>query len=189
MDDEGVLARLRAGIFEPYQLGFRYSDSRLIAPVPERCVSLVAGPLRFLVEARHLDDAAVASVTDGELQQESETPLFDDHGGTVHVLGAADGLEYLRFDCFEDKPHYHYVNRTDGVTVTVRIDQHAEGDPANWAVSRLRERLPQMLEYAGTVELAQSAERQYAEIRGAIDEIQELLRQADVIASSERAGT
>jgi len=27
--------------------------------------------------------------------------MYDDFGASLHVLGAADGLEYLRFDCFE----------------------------------------------------------------------------------------
>jgi hypothetical protein len=188
-DHQRVLKRLRGGLFEPYQLGLRYSDSRLIPPNLDRCIPMEAGPVTFLVEARHLDNAAVAMATNGEIGNGSGTPTFDEHGATVHVLGAADGLEYLRFDCFEDMPHYHYVNHRDGVTTTVRIDQHAEGNPRVWAVARLRERLAGMLDYAGASDLARRAEQEDAEIQAVVDEVEKLMLEAEAVANAERTAS
>ena len=47
---------------------------------------------------------------------------FDDYGPTLHVCGTADGLEHLRFDCFEHEPHYHYIRNHEQSNVICRID-------------------------------------------------------------------
>ena len=74
---------------------------------------------------------------------------------TIHVLGAADRLEHLRFDCFEHEPHYHYIRNAEQANVVVRIDTFAEGDPTAWSLRCLRERLPEMLAHADATELAE----------------------------------
>ena len=64
---------------------------------------------------------------------------FDDFGATLHVCGTADGLEHLRFDCFENEPHYHYIDQAAGANVVVRIDELAVGDPDR-VLARVRRR-------------------------------------------------
>ena len=64
----------------------------------------------------------------------------------MHVCDASDGVEHLRFDCFENEPHYHYINTVEQGNLICRIDEIAEGDPVEWTVGRLRERLPEMLD-------------------------------------------
>src|ERR1700738_3394318 len=70
---------------------------------------------------------------------------FNDFGASLHVYGAEDGLEHLRFDCFEDQPHYHYIDPDEKANVIVRLDDIAEDDPIDWTTSRLRTRLPAIL--------------------------------------------
>jgi hypothetical protein len=183
MDQQQVLQALREATVEPYQLGLTF-QSGMIPPVSERCVSRAAGPLRFVVEARHLDDDAVAGLMD---QPPAEGDgFFDDYGPTLHVFGTIDDIEHLRFDCFAHKPHYHYVRDGGSVNIVCRIDQIAEGDPVEWTIGRLRLRLPEMLEYCGLAELAQEARTDKDQIDAAVDEVAQLLRQARERAQAER---
>jgi hypothetical protein len=63
-------------------------------------------------------------------------------------------LEYLRFDCFDEDPHYHYISWKQRSNEMLHLDPVADGDPLLWALERIRTRLPQMLERAGARELA-----------------------------------
>jgi hypothetical protein len=184
MGQQQVLQALRDATVEPYQLGLTFR-SGMIPPVAERCVPLTAGPLRFVVEARHLDDDAVADLADQAPPAEGEQ-LFDDYGPTLHIFGARDGIEHLRFDCFAHKPHYHYVREGGAVNIVCRLDQIAEGDPVEWTIGRLRERLPEMLDYCGVTELAEEARVQHDQIDAAVDDVAQLLRQARQRAQAER---
>ncbi|MGO8863605.1 MAG: hypothetical protein ACLQRH_23010 [Acidimicrobiales bacterium] len=185
MDRKQILEMLRGATLEPYQLGLSFR-SQMIQPVPERCVSVPAGPVCLVVEARYLNDRAV-SQTLGDEPAEGDDPLFDDYGPTVHVYGSADGIEHLRFDCFAHKPHYHYVHESGEVNTVCRIDQFAEGDVVEWTIGRLRERLPEMLEHCGLPDLADQTRCQRAEILGAVEEVASLLRKARELVTAERA--
>lgn len=185
MEHDKIVRMLREATFEPYQLGLSFRSS-MIPPVPERCVPMPAGPLRFVVEARHLDDRAVEGNL-GPRRAEDDGDLFDDYGPTLHVYGADDGIEHLRFDCFANKPHYHYVRESGAVNTVCRIDQHAEGDPVEWTLGRLRERLPEMLEHCDLADLAEQVRARHQEILAAIDDVAQLLRKARQQAAAERA--
>jgi hypothetical protein len=181
-----ILATLRNATFEFYQLGMRFNGTTMIAPKLERSISRDAGPLRFLVEPRHLDDEAIG-IEPAESGADLDAAVFSDYGPSLHIYGVNDGLEHLRFDCFVQKPHYHYARYDRGEIITVRIDQYAEGDPLDWTLGRLRRRLPEMLEYAGMLELGEEARKCNAEILLALDEIEDLLKQAGEQASEEAA--
>src|SRR5689334_2380674 len=62
-------------------------------------VSVVAGPFEFRMMSRSVNQ---------------------DHGGTLEVFGRIDGAakELLKFDCFEQGPHWHrcYPDRKDEIT-------------------------------------------------------------------------
>ena len=64
--------------------------------------------------------------------------------------------ELLRFDCFDQAPHYHYGPRNKDELL--QMDKTTTGNPIGWALHQLRNRLPNMLERAG-----------YAEVAGQID--------------------
>ncbi len=120
-----------------------------------------AGNIRIGVEYRVLTDAVVAvarmnlmvAASGGETGKLTE---LDDCGVSLHVHGIADGenLEYLRFDCFQEEPHYHYVGWSRKTNELLHIDPVCDGDPLTWALERIRTRLPQMLERAGASHIA-----------------------------------
>jgi hypothetical protein len=185
LDRQEILKKLKDATVEPYQLGLSFR-SAMIPPVPERCVSMPAGPLRFVVEARHLDDRAVSG-TIGSDPAAGDDDVFDDYGPTLHVYGSEDGIEHLRFDCFAHKPHYHYVHESGAVNTVCRIDQHADGDPVEWTIGRVRERLPEMLEHCGLPDLAEQVRGRRQEVLSTVDEVAGLLREARERATAERA--
>ena len=53
-----------------------------------------------------------------ELREQSPEGGFADEGVTIHVFDADDGHEYLRFDVFDDEPHYHYIHNTDATAAS-----------------------------------------------------------------------
>lgn len=82
-------------------------------------------------------------------------PLMADQGVSIQVMGEAEGeiAEMLRFDCFDQCPHYHYApNKAD---VRYDLDKTTAGNPINWTLEQLRTRLPAMLERAGYEQVAQ----------------------------------
>ena len=104
---------------------------------------------------------------------------FYDRGVSVYVYQSGTKRDYLRFDCFEAEPHYHYHHlhalRDAGAAIEMahqQISGHAEsitmngfwhqlpfdsaanGDIRAWALDRLRTRLPEMLTEAGEPGLA-----------------------------------
>jgi hypothetical protein len=132
-------------------------DLMPIPPVEARTRWFEAGAVRIGVEYRLLNDAiAAAAQTDaasGEVSTEGVS--FDDRGVSLHVCAATgDGQEFLRFDCFEEEPHYHYVSWREKSNEMLHIDPIADGDALAWALERIRTRLPQMLARAGEPELA-----------------------------------
>lgn len=135
----------RLGAF--HRLGFD-SVSVLIPPDPEVTTMIDAGPLRFGVELRTLPE---------DLTQEAAF-----QGPSVHVYGADDGNEYLRFDIFDGLPHYHYIDPfadlpdgKDGVVQTiVPFDFAASGPMWPWVIECLRSRLGAMLHENEMHELA-----------------------------------
>ena len=75
----------------------------------------------------------------------------------IHVLGPGrdgDLVEYLRLDCFDDEPHYHYVYNDERAQDRVFLDPTLEGDPMEWALDRVQHRMPEVLVKVGAPELA-----------------------------------
>ena len=93
----------------PYRRGNRF-DRLPIPMVTEHCIPVDAGAVQLVVESRRLTNAIVQDTFQGDAVADI---AFDDFGATLHVCGTADGLEYLRFDCFENEPHYHYIEHGD----------------------------------------------------------------------------
>jgi hypothetical protein len=160
----------------PYRRGNLYT-SMPIPMVPEMCFPVDAGPVRLVVESRQLTNAILAETyKDGEIPEAHVD--FDDYGPTVHVCGADDGLEHLRFDCFEHEPHYHYIRNAEQSNVICRIDEVAVGDPIEFTLRCLRTQLPEMLELAGATELSQKARAAHDEVLAAIDQVGDLMTRA-----------
>ncbi len=127
---------------------------------PEEAMTqyLPAGAVSIGVEYRDLTpESLVETYKDNpkylaELLEKSPPGGFTDQGISLHVVGD-DGHEYVRFDVFDDDPHYHYVHNTppgaDPCNNVVMFDVVANGDMLPWAIGCLRTRLPDMLRQAG----------------------------------------
>ena len=129
-----------------------------VPPIEAHTTWIDAGCVRIGVEYRLLTDtvAAAADLVAPTGDTRGETTELDDRGVSLHVVGDQDGeeREFLRFDCFEEDPHYHYVSWRDKTNDMVHLDAVADGDAIEWTIERIRTRLPEMLAHAGAPELA-----------------------------------
>jgi hypothetical protein len=157
------------------KVGFE-TPIRPIAPIEENMTRIDAGALSFGVEHRLLNDAIVAEhmANHSAEQVAANRPnvgggAIDDSGVSIHVFGA-DGHEYLRFDCFDDGPHYHYIAPGAETQLIVAMDRAANGDPLDWTLSCLRGRLAQMLQEAGGAQFAERGDP--ALVAGALDKVE-----------------
>jgi hypothetical protein len=78
-----------------------------------------------------------------------------DQGMSVQVVGNVDGTErqLLRFDCFDNRPHYHYD--PEHRNIRIMLDPTTTGNPLRWTMTQLRGRLPAMLERADYRDIAE----------------------------------
>ena len=108
----------------------------------------------------------------------SHRDLMYDQGVCIRVLGDVDGEEkqLLRFDCFDQLPHYHYD--PEGSNEKHDIDKTTAGHPVGWSVKQFRTNMPAMLRHAGAEELAK--EINVAELNKTLDEVEETARQMAV---------
>lgn len=138
---------------------------------------LAAGALTIGVEYRNVDpDALIELYRDDpdqlrEMLEKSPQGGFQDEGVSIHVRGAEDGHEYLRFDVFDTEPHYHYIHGGPEVVNNVVVfDTFAHGEMLPFALRCLRERLPQMLERAGGGHLVGALDPEV--LRPVVDEVE-----------------
>ena len=152
-----------------------------IPPDPDQTRYLEAGAIRLGLEYRSLDDAqldaAYANDADAKAEIDANRPgELEDQGVSIHVLGADDGHEYLRFDVFDNGPHYHYIQRDPVRNEIVDYDPVALGDMLPWALAQIRERLPQMLIHAGGEALVERLDA--ALLASRVEELGALAREA-----------
>lgn len=152
-----------------------------IPPDPEHTRYVDAGAIRIGVEYRLLDDAELAANYEGEqmdeIQEATGGAAVQDNGVSLHVVGSDDGHEYLRFDLFEQEPHYHYIDRSGERQTIVDFDRVAHGPMLPWALAQLRERLEPMLEHSGGAALAAAIDP--ARLSSALIEVEKLAREAE----------
>ena len=147
---------------------------------------LPAGVITFGVEYRDLDPESLAATYAAdaghlaELEERSPEGGFSDEGVSIHVCSTDDGHEYVRFDVFDDEPHYHYIHRPDEggniVNNVIDFDRTALGEMLPWAIERLRTRLPEMLTEAGGGHLVPRLDADL--LTGVIGEVQALAERA-----------
>jgi len=82
--------------------------------------------------------------------------IMDDQGLCVQVYSKVDGkdTEILRFDCFDQAPHYHYG--PDNHNVRLFLDKTTAGNPLGWTINNLRNNLQDMVRRSGYEALADS---------------------------------
>ena len=89
-----------------------------------------------------------AGAVDFGLEYRTNVGAINDEGICIHVYGndiAGDDKELLRLDCFKLEPHYHYRNATIKKNERLMLDYTAEGNPIEWALEKISNRLPVML--------------------------------------------
>jgi hypothetical protein len=156
-------------------------DRMPIPPVEEQTTWIEAGAVRIGVEYRLLNEAIAAAAE--VIAARGAPPAGDDsaalaalndRGVSLHVCSAGDGAaaqEFLRFDCFDEDPHYHYLSWRAMSNEMLHLDPIADGDPLAWALERIRTRLPQMLARAGAADVAARVDP--AEIERALPRVAE----------------
>ena len=84
--------------------------------------------------------------------------IMNDQGLCLQVYSEVDGkdTEILRFDCFDQTPHYHYG--PENHNIRLNMDKTTAGNPLGWTLKNLRQRLPDMVQRAGYDELAAKLE-------------------------------
>jgi hypothetical protein len=150
-----------------------------IPPDPAHTTYVAAGVLAFGVEFRVLTDADLAANYQGRDLDEVRANVqgtVDDDGVSVHVVGTEDDHEYLRFDLFEQQPHYHYIEPSGEKQTIVQYDAVAMGEMLPWMLFQLRTRLGEMLAHAGGAPLL--AKLDPAAIEVALREVERLARAA-----------
>ena len=107
------------------------------------------GPLCFALQYRDLDGGAPHS--QGAGGRGGNNP---DQGVCLQVAGHVDGkeTELLRFDCFDNHPHYHYGPESQNIRIM--LDPTITGNPLRWTMIQLRTKLPAMLARAGYENIA-----------------------------------
>ena len=84
--------------------------------------------------------------------------LMPDQGLMIQVYGDVDGkdTEILRFDCFDQDPHYHYG--PENHNIRLHMDKTTVRNPVGWTLRNIRENLPAMVSRAGYEDLAGKVE-------------------------------
>ena len=92
------------------------------------------------------------------IAMEYRQEIMDDQGLCVQVYSEVDGkdTEILRFDCFDQTPHYHYG--PENHNIRLNIDKTTAGNPLGWTLSQIRDKLPAMVSRAGYEDLAAKLE-------------------------------
>lgn len=84
--------------------------------------------------------------------------IMDDQGLCLQVYADIDGqdTEILRFDCFDQSPHYHYGPENHNIRLF--MDKTTAGNPLGWTIGNLRHKLPAMVRRSGYDALADKLE-------------------------------
>lgn len=80
--------------------------------------------------------------------------LMPDQGLMIQVCADVNGkdTEILRFDCFDQDPHYHYG--PENHNIRLHMDKTTAGNPVGWTLGQIRNNLPAMIKRAGYDDLA-----------------------------------
>jgi hypothetical protein len=169
------------------ELGVSY-DLPPIPYDPEYTRFFEAGAVQIGVEYRVLDAAAItASFTEEQRSQSAIDQVKDGSmpttdGVSLHVCDSS-GAEYLRFDCFSEDPHYHYIWPGER-NLAVAYDIAANGDMLAWSIQRLNDRFATMLAISSPPLAAAADPEAVREVLPEIRAYAESIRHQPVVASS-----
>src|SRR5712692_10566278 len=121
--------------------------------IPAEMPGLEASGLRFSVEYRN---------------------TRTDRGPSLQVLGDVDGksVQLLRFDCFENEPHFHYD--PEGKNNRIFLNKARVSDPIAWSMDYLQGNFTSLVRIAGYGRLADRLDE--AALTAALPGIEKTLR-------------
>jgi hypothetical protein len=147
----------------------------------EHTVCVDAGAVTFGVEYRHLDEATIlaeygpgAEAKFGGVRPAGMGQVVEEDGVSLHVFDPANGDELLRFDCFDDAPHYHLLAPQDSRNIVIEHDGAGLGPLLDWAIVELGERLPDLLRQAGAGAVADRVDA--AAVATAVQTVEQVAR-------------
>src|SRR5262245_28853475 len=128
-------------------------------PVPAilaHTILVEAGAVTFGIEYRQLDEAAILNEygPDSRAKFDGRRPagmaeIVTEDGLALHVFDSRSGDEVLRFDCFENAPHWHLLAPAISRNVVIEYDACAHGPLLDWALRALASDLAGLLRAAG----------------------------------------
>ena len=82
-----------------------------------------------------------------------------DWGATFCIFGQIGDkkVETLRFDCFNNKPHFHYAPGPNSENHD--IDKTKTPNAREWVMNQLQTDLPAMIQHAGFIEIARAVDQ------------------------------
>mgnify|MGYP001176822701 CR=1 FL=1 len=99
-----------------------------------------------------------------------------DRGPAVRVFGDVDGTDtqILRFDCFDNTPHYHYD--PTGMDAYHHMDRAVTPDVVAYSLAQIRDNTKSMVKAAGYADLASTVDgdavaASIGEIRAVIEKL------------------
>jgi hypothetical protein len=97
-----------------------------------------------------------------------------DRGPSLQILGEVDGqpVQLLRFDCFENEPHFHYDPQ--GKNTRIFLNTPRVSDPIAWAMDYLRGNVTSLVRIAGYGSLAEQLDE--AAVTAALPGVEQALR-------------
>jgi predicted DNA-binding ribbon-helix-helix protein len=97
-----------------------------------------------------------------------------DRGPSLRIYGDVEGkpVQLLRFDCFENEPHFHYD--PDGKNNQLRMDKTKVSDPIAWSMDYLRGNFTSLVRIAGYSALAEQLDE--GELTAALPTVEKALR-------------
>jgi hypothetical protein len=163
---------------------------------PEFSQFFEAGAITIALEYRNITPATVRASYKAAYPGKNFEELYDTlsqstlghegvaaSGFSIHVLSTDDQHEYLRFDCFDQDAHYHYLppSRTNEPVANrvVPLDVAANGDALSWALRALRYQLPAMLTMADGSALVRALNEKA--VTASVDEIERALKDPDTL--------
>jgi predicted DNA-binding ribbon-helix-helix protein len=97
-----------------------------------------------------------------------------DRGPSLRVYGDVDGkpVQLLRFDCFDNQPHFHYD--PEGKNNQLRMDKAHVTDPITWSMDYVRGNFTSLIRIAGYGTLADQLDE--AALTAALPTVEKALR-------------
>ena len=148
---------------------------------PQHTVRIPAGSVTFGVEYRHLDEDMIlefygpdSRAAFGNVRPAGMAATVEEDGLSLHVFDTETGHEALRFDCFDDAPHFHLLHPPTSRNRVYNHDADEHGPLADWALAQMRADLRTMVAESGAT--AAAAALDDAQVAASLDLVEQVAR-------------